>query len=163
MQRTNTGVMPVSGNTLAKYLVIVSQVIAWFTVSVMLLQRGMNQVNAVPAADDQVGNTTTAAAVAPTAVAGHRESTAAKSLDNSGTPAVVAGVVMIAIAAIMLIVSPVVILMKMMEKRKRRILDVVSNILGNVEKHRLIVIASGVDPALKNGRRWYFIGVSKGA
>lgn len=152
--------MPVSGNTLAKYLVIVSQVIAWFTVSVMLLRRGMNQVNAVPAADDGVGNATAAASPA---VAGHREPTAAKSLDNSGTPAVVAGFVMISVAAIMLIVSPAVMLMKMIEKRKRRMLDAVSDTLGTVEKCRTIVIASEADPAPKNGRggvvvfhSWYF-------
>lgn len=39
--------MPVNGNTLAKYLVMVSQVVAWCTVSAMLLRRGLNQVNAV--------------------------------------------------------------------------------------------------------------------
>ncbi|VVC36223.1 Hypothetical protein CINCED_3A007258 [Cinara cedri] len=141
--------MPISGNTLAKYLVMVSQVIAWCTVSAMLLRRGLNQVNAVgntetttqrPAAPLYVNEThndddpvAVMAATAETVLrngldnetAGvHRAAgPTARTLENSGTPAVVAGIIMITIAVIMLIISPTIMLMKMIEKRNKRILD----------------------------------------
>lgn len=118
------GVMPVSCNALAKYLVMASQMIAWCTVSAMLLRRGMNQVTSTGAGDQHRGNATgTADAVAG---ADQRVVGPDRQFDGNGTPAVVAGVVMIAIAAIMLVVSPTVMLIKMIEKRRRRVLDAVS-------------------------------------
>lgn len=129
-QRTN--VMPFSGNALAKYLVMGSQVIAWCTVSAMLLRRGLNQVNGVaqeqqPSYDKTDGTAVDGRYVNVTAATDanrHHETT--KSFDNNGTPAVVAGVIMITIAVIMLIISPTIMLMKIIEKRRRRILDAVS-------------------------------------
>lgn len=116
--------MPVSCNALAKYLVMASQMIAWCTVSAMLLRRGMNQVTSTGGGDQHRGNATgTAEAVTG---ADQRVIGPDKQFDGNGTPAVVAGVVMIAIAAIMLVVSPTVMLIKMVEKRRRRVLDAVS-------------------------------------
>ncbi|KAL4121843.1 hypothetical protein QTP88_014275 [Uroleucon formosanum] len=128
--------MPINGNALAKYLVMVSQVIAWCTVSAMLLRRGLNQVNASsqqPLSSSYSskpyggsvaafgGSNTTSTAATDTGH--HRQETPEKSFDENGAPAVVAGVVMIAIAVIMLIISPTIMVMKMIEKRKKRILD----------------------------------------
>jgi len=130
--------MPISGNALAKYLVMVSQVIAWCTVSAMLLRRGLNQVNAAsqqppsslyggkPYGGDSGNSNATSTAAADTGHHQHRTPEAEKSFDENGAPAVVAGVVMIAIAVIMLIISPTIMVMKMIEKRKKRILDTVS-------------------------------------
>ncbi|XP_022168069.1 uncharacterized protein LOC111032145 [Myzus persicae] len=132
--------MPINGNALAKYLVMVSQVIAWCTVSAMLLRRGLNQVNAAsqqpPASSSSSSSSyggsgsafgdSNATSPAATATGHHQHGTPAvveKSFDENGAPAVVAGVVMIAIAVIMLIISPTIMVMKMIEKRKKRILD----------------------------------------
>lgn len=149
-------IMPINGNVLAKYLVMVSQVIAWCTVSVMLLRRGMNQVSAVTqpsplsynnnnnnaygstagvpvqngARDDDGENATTDAAV-PTI--GLRQDDETKSFDEA--PAVVAGIIMITIAVIMLIISPTIMLLKIIEKRKNRILDEV-----RLQKYNHIII-----------------------
>lgn len=60
-----------------------------------------------------------------------------KSFDDSGTPAVVAGVIMIAIAVIMLIISPTIMFMKMIEKRKNRIFNAVST---RVEKTPILIL-----------------------
>lgn len=128
---------------------MVSQVIAWCTVSVMLLRKGMNQVNAVaqqssplplqPYSNDSNAYEPAASAVhedardydsatigvSVTATdTGHHYETPPKSFDNGG-PAVVAGIVMITIAVIMLIISPTIMLLKIIEKRKKRILDAV--------------------------------------
>lgn len=131
--------MPINGNALAKYLVMVSQVIAWCTVSAMLLRRGLNQVNASSQQPPSSsygskpyggsvavfgGSNTTSTAATDTGH--HRQETPEKSFDENGAPAVVAGVVMIAIAVIMLIISPTIMVMKMIEKRNKRILDTVS-------------------------------------
>lgn len=132
--------MPINGNALAKYLVMVSQVIAWCTVSAMLLRRGLNQVNAnsqqqpSPSYGSKsygggsgvaIGeNNETSTSATDTGQHQHGTSAVAeKSFDENGAPAVVAGVVMIAIAVIMLIISPTIMVMKMIEKRKKRILD----------------------------------------
>lgn len=119
--------MSISGNTVAKYLVMVSQVIAWCTVSVMLLRRGLHQVHAVAQQPPLYDNGTSDGNRTATAVpADGRQPEVARSFDETGTPAVVAGVIMIAIAVIMLIISPTIMLMKMIEKRKKRILEEVS-------------------------------------
>ncbi|KAF0769080.1 Uncharacterized protein FWK35_00010118 [Aphis craccivora] len=133
-----TSVMPINGNALAKYLVMVSQVIAWCTVSAMLLRRGLNQVNAASqqppsplsydskpyGGPDMAFNDSNATSTAATDSNHHKHGTSAeKSFNENGTPAVVAGVVMIAIAVIMLIISPTIMVMKIIEKRKKRILD----------------------------------------
>lgn len=122
--------MPINGNALAKYLVMMSQVIAWCTVSVMLLRRGLSQVNAdAQQQPSMYGKTGTIIVNDTTAASGtehHNQGTAAKPFDESGTPAVVAGVVMITIAVIMLIISPTIMLIKMVDKRKHRVLDTVS-------------------------------------
>ncbi|XP_026808206.1 uncharacterized protein LOC113550517 [Rhopalosiphum maidis] len=133
--------MPINGNALAKYLVMVSQVIAWCTVSAMLLRRGLNQVNAAsqqpPSPSSYDGNKpyggpdtifgdSNATSTAATDSDHHQHGTLVvteKSFGENGAPAVVAGVVMIAIAVIMLIISPTIMVMKMIEKRKKRILD----------------------------------------
>jgi len=136
-----TSVMPINGNALAKYLVMVSQVIAWCTVSAMLLRRGLNQVNAASqqppsplsydskpyGGPDMAFNDSNATSTAATDSNHQKHGTSAeKSFNENGTPAVVAGVVMIAIAVIMLIISPTIMVMKIIEKRKKRILDTVS-------------------------------------
>ncbi|CAI6346651.1 unnamed protein product [Macrosiphum euphorbiae] len=129
-------VMPINGNALAKYLVMVSQVIAWCTVSAMLLRRGLNQVNG--SSQQQPSSSygskpyggsvaafgdSNATSTAATDTGHHPQETPEKSFDENGSPAVVAGVVMIAIAVIMLIISPTIMVMKMIEKRKKRILE----------------------------------------
>lgn len=145
-RRSPASVMPINGNTLAKYLVMVTQVVAWCTVSAMLLRRGLNQVHTVPhttAATTQQPmpsyNKTVMVATDETAQGNdwtgpgnetgdqHRaEAPTTRSLDGNGTPAVMAGIIMITIAVIMLIISPTIMLMKMIEKRKKRILNAVS-------------------------------------
>lgn len=124
---TPPGVMAISGNRLAKYLVMVSQVVAWCTVSVMLLRKGLNQVHGVTQYSNNketmvsnYGSTTNKTTT--TMNVNH-----AKSFDDSGTPAVVAGIIMIAIAVIMLIISPTIMLMKIIEKKKKRIRNAVSS------------------------------------
>ncbi|XP_025415127.1 uncharacterized protein LOC112686880 [Sipha flava] len=121
--------MPINGNALAKYLVMMSQVIAWFTVSVMLLRRGLNQVNADGQQQPSMYKSEMGMIVNDTTVKpdiGHHnhQGTAAKPFDESGTHAVVAGVIMITIAVIMLIISPTIMLMKMVDKRNHRVLDI---------------------------------------
>ncbi|KAL5243726.1 hypothetical protein ACI65C_011136 [Semiaphis heraclei] len=123
--------MPINGNALAKYLVMVSQVIAWCTVSAMLLRRGLNQVNAASQQPPSSSygskpfgeSNATSTAATDTGHYQHRTPEVEKSFDENGAPAVVAGVVMIAIAVIMLIISPTIMVMKMIEKRKKRILE----------------------------------------
>ncbi|XP_025197038.1 uncharacterized protein LOC112595865 [Melanaphis sacchari] len=132
--------MPFNGNALAKYLVMLSQVIAWCTVSAMLLRRGLNQVNAAsqqPPLPSSYGNKSydgpdaafddsNASSTVATDSDHHQHGTsvmAEKSFNENGAPAVVAGIVMIAIAVIMLIISPTIMVMKIIEKRKKRILD----------------------------------------
>ncbi|XP_050544101.1 uncharacterized protein LOC126907097 [Daktulosphaira vitifoliae] len=120
--------MPLNGNMVAKYLVMVSQVIAWCMVSVMLLRKGFSQVQESTHIQNhnssEVGNSTIP------------KNPEVQSFDNSGTTAIVAGVVMIAIALIMLIISPTIMFMKMMEKRKENIHN---NILESPPKYEDVV------------------------
>ncbi|XP_050421042.1 uncharacterized protein LOC126833641 [Adelges cooleyi] len=105
--------MPFNGNVAAKYLVMASQVIAWCTVSVMLLRKGLNQVQTSSQHQNNDGNSfgnNTAST----------DDQDTKAFNNNGTPAIVAGIIMIAIALIMLIISPTIMFMKILEKRKER-------------------------------------------
>jgi hypothetical protein len=141
--------MPINGNALAKYLVMMSQVIAWFTVSVMLLRRGLNQVNADGQQQPSMYKSEMGMIVNDTTVKpdiGHHnhQGTAAKPFDESGTHAVVAGVIMITIAVIMLIISPTIMLMKMVDKRNHRVLDIVSTrqkrFSQNINHYTVIIV-----------------------